>query len=83
MESVMMELEVDEKDLKAAGAEPLTDGRRGLVIHGWEIESRKGAILNSSTVQEYSHIFSYFNYLYYFLMHIFIQFQTSKLMELA
>lgn len=49
----MMELEVDEKDLKAAGAEPLTDGRRGLVIHGWEIESRKGAILNSSTVQEW------------------------------
>ncbi|KAJ0076582.1 TIP41-like protein [Pistacia vera] len=48
-----MEMEVDEKDLKAAGAVPLTDGRCGLLIHGWEIESRKRAILNSSAVQEW------------------------------
>ncbi|KAF3965655.1 hypothetical protein CMV_010183 [Castanea mollissima] len=29
-----MEVEVDEKELKAAGAEPLPDGRRGLRNHG-------------------------------------------------
>ncbi|KAF7126716.1 hypothetical protein RHSIM_Rhsim11G0157800 [Rhododendron simsii] len=33
-----MEFEVDEKELKAAGAELLPDGRRGLRLHGWEIE---------------------------------------------
>jgi hypothetical protein len=43
-----MEVEADEKELKAAGAEPLPDGRRGLRIHGWEIESRKRSILTSS-----------------------------------
>ncbi|XP_041013801.1 TIP41-like protein isoform X2 [Juglans microcarpa x Juglans regia] len=43
-----MEVEIDEKELKAAGAEPLSDGRRGLRIHGWEIESRKRSILKSS-----------------------------------
>ncbi|KAI4295720.1 hypothetical protein L6164_035736 [Bauhinia variegata] len=49
-----MELEVDEKDLKAAGAELFADvGRRGVRIHGWEIESRKGSILNSSTLQQW------------------------------
>ncbi|GAB4852842.1 TIP41-like protein [Ancistrocladus abbreviatus] len=42
-----MELEIDENELKAAGAELLTDGRRGLRISGWEIESRKRSILNS------------------------------------
>lgn len=46
-----MEVEVDEKELKAAGAEPLTDGRHGLRIHGWEIESRKRSILKSSTLE--------------------------------
>lgn len=45
-----MAMEVDEKDLKAAGAELLSDSdRRGLRIHGWEIFSLKGSILNSST----------------------------------
>nr|QHI08409.1 TIP41-like protein [Acer palmatum] len=48
-----MEVVVDEKDLKAAGAQPLPDGRRGLRIHGWEIESHKGTILKSSTFQEW------------------------------
>ncbi|KAE8099298.1 hypothetical protein FH972_017289 [Carpinus fangiana] len=43
-----MEVEADEKDLKVAGAEPLPDGRKGLRIHGWEIESRKRSILTSS-----------------------------------
>ncbi|KAG7976634.1 hypothetical protein I3843_06G160100 [Carya illinoinensis] len=46
-----MDVETDEKELKAAGAEPLSDGRRGLRIHGWEIESRKRSILNSSEHQ--------------------------------
>ncbi|KAL4615297.1 hypothetical protein ACB092_07G113400 [Castanea dentata] len=46
-----MEVEVDEKELKAAGAEPLPDGRRGLRIHGWEIETRKLSILTSSNLQ--------------------------------
>ncbi|KAG6710687.1 TIP41-like protein isoform X2 [Carya illinoinensis] len=46
-----MEVETDEKELKAAGAVPLTDGRFGLRIHGWEIESRKRSILNSSSLQ--------------------------------
>ena len=49
-----MEVEVDEKDLKAAGAEPLTGERRGLRIRGWEIESRKRSILNSSSVERYT-----------------------------
>ncbi|GKV43210.1 hypothetical protein SLEP1_g50529 [Rubroshorea leprosula] len=48
-----MEVEVDDKDLKAAGAELLTDGRRGLRIHGWEIESRNNSILNSSSFQQW------------------------------
>ena len=46
-----MEVEVDEKELKAAGAEPLPDDRRGLRIHGWEIETRKLSILTSSNLQ--------------------------------
>ncbi|KAH9695283.1 TIP41-like protein [Citrus sinensis] len=48
-----MEVEVDEKDLKVAGAEPLTGERRGLRIRGWEIESRKRSILNSSSVERW------------------------------
>lgn len=42
-----MEVQADENDLKAAGAESLADGRSGLRIHGWEIESCKLPILNS------------------------------------
>lgn len=49
-----MEWEGDEKELKAAGAELLTGGRRGLRIHGWEIESRKCSILKSAHRQQYS-----------------------------
>ncbi|XP_058769540.1 TIP41-like protein [Vicia villosa] len=49
-----MELEVDDNDLKAAGAEIFVDGgRRGIRIHGWSIESRRNSILNSSSVQEW------------------------------
>ncbi|KAJ4967447.1 hypothetical protein NE237_019296 [Protea cynaroides] len=40
-------MEVDESELKAAGAELLPEGRFGVRIHGWEIESRKRSILNS------------------------------------
>ncbi|TQE01280.1 hypothetical protein C1H46_013096 [Malus baccata] len=38
-------------ELKAAGAEPLTDGRYGLRIHVWDIESRKRSILSSSNTE--------------------------------
>ncbi|KAJ7946123.1 TIP41-like family protein [Quillaja saponaria] len=49
-----MEVEVDEKDLKAAGAELFSgDGRHGIRIHDWEIESSKRFILNSSTLQQW------------------------------
>ncbi|CAH9100295.1 unnamed protein product [Cuscuta europaea] len=48
-----MEWEGDEKELKAAGAELLTDGRRGLRIQGWEIESRKCSILNSAQREQW------------------------------
>lgn len=47
-----MEVTVNDNDLKAAGAELLPDERHGLRIHGWEIESRKGTILKSSTLEE-------------------------------
>lgn len=46
-----MEAVIDEKELKAAGAEPLTDGRLGLRIHGWEIETSKRSILTSLELQ--------------------------------
>lgn len=49
-----MEHEVNEGDLKAAGAELLPEGRSGLRIHGWEIESRKFPILNSFNREKYS-----------------------------
>ncbi|CAO2813966.1 unnamed protein product [Amaranthus hypochondriacus] len=42
-----MEVEIDEEELKIAGGEILSDGRRGLRIHGWEIESSKRSILTS------------------------------------
>ncbi|KAE9589363.1 hypothetical protein Lal_00000617 [Lupinus albus] len=49
-----MEVEIDEKDLKAAGAEVFVDGgRRGIRIHGWLIETRRNSILNSSSVQQW------------------------------
>ncbi|RZB43692.1 TIP41-like protein isoform B [Glycine soja] len=49
-----MELEVDENDLKAAGAELFAEGgRRGIRINGWLIETRRHSILNSSTFQEW------------------------------
>ena len=44
-------VEVEGKELKATGAEPLPNGHRGLRIHGWEIETRKLSILNSSNLQ--------------------------------
>nr|POE58009.1 hypothetical protein CFP56_72275 [Quercus suber] len=44
-------VEVEEKELKGAGAEPLPDSRRGLCIHGWEIETCKLSILTSSKLQ--------------------------------
>lgn len=53
VKSAKMEVELDEKDLKSAGAELLEDGRRGIRIHGWEIESRKRYILNSLAVQQW------------------------------
>ncbi|KAA8536250.1 hypothetical protein F0562_028728 [Nyssa sinensis] len=48
-----MEVEVDETELKAFGAELLPDGQRGLRIHGWEIESRKRPILKSLDVEDW------------------------------
>ncbi|XP_016487197.1 TIP41-like protein [Nicotiana tabacum] len=48
-----MEWESDERELKAAGAEVLPEGRRGLRIHGWEIESRKRSILTSLQLQQW------------------------------
>ncbi|CAI9104332.1 OLC1v1002980C1 [Oldenlandia corymbosa var. corymbosa] len=47
------EWESDEKLVKEAGGEVLPDGRHGLRIHGWEIESRKGSILKSLQRQEW------------------------------
>ncbi|XP_074348239.1 TIP41-like protein isoform X1 [Apium graveolens] len=46
-----MEGEIDKEELKAAGAQLLPDGRSGLIIKGWEIETRKFPILNSLNVQ--------------------------------
>ncbi|XP_055806804.1 TIP41-like protein isoform X4 [Solanum dulcamara] len=48
-----MEWESDDKELKAAGAEPLPAGRRGVRIHGWEIDCRKLFILNSVHLQRW------------------------------
>lgn len=50
---VVMEVEPDEKELKAAGAQLLPDGRRGLRIHGWEIETQKRSILTSSNFEQW------------------------------
>ncbi|KNA10442.1 hypothetical protein SOVF_144040 [Spinacia oleracea] len=46
-----MEVEIDEEEIKSAGGESLTDGRRGLRIHGWEIETSKRSILTSPELQ--------------------------------
>lgn len=48
-----MEWEADEKEVKAAGAELLPDGRRGLRIHGWEIESANRSCLTSLNLQSW------------------------------
>ncbi|XP_050208756.1 TIP41-like protein [Mercurialis annua] len=48
-----MAVEVDENDLKSAGAELLTDGRRGVRINGWEIVSHNGSILTSSIYEQW------------------------------
>ncbi|KAL4036554.1 hypothetical protein IC575_000104 [Cucumis melo] len=50
---LVMEVEPDEKELKAAGAQLLPDGRRGLRIHGWEIETHKRSILTSSNFEQW------------------------------
>ncbi|KGN43872.1 TIP41-like protein [Cucumis sativus] len=50
-----MEVEPEEKELKAAGAQLLPDGRRGLRIHGWEIETHKRSILTSSNFEQWEH----------------------------
>ncbi|XP_020250895.1 LOW QUALITY PROTEIN: TIP41-like protein [Asparagus officinalis] len=42
-----------ESDLKAAGAELLPDGRRGLHLKGWKIESLHRSILTSLAIQEW------------------------------
>ncbi|KAJ3706013.1 hypothetical protein LUZ61_009718 [Rhynchospora tenuis] len=42
-----------ESDLKAAGAEELPDGRSGVRLKGWHVESFKRPILNSSAVQKW------------------------------
>ncbi|XP_071725102.1 TIP41-like protein [Rutidosis leptorrhynchoides] len=46
-------IELDEEELNSYGGKLLSDGRRGLFIHGWEIESRRGSILNSSSVLQW------------------------------
>lgn len=48
-----METVVDKEILKSSGAELLPDGRRGLRIHDWEIETLRGTILTSLAVEEY------------------------------
>nr|GEV45361.1 TIP41-like protein [Tanacetum cinerariifolium] len=48
-----MEWEADSKEIKAAGAELLPDGRKGLRIHGWEIESSNRSCLTSLNLQSW------------------------------
>jgi hypothetical protein len=43
-----------ELDLKAAGAEPLPEGRSGVRLKEWHVESFNGPILNSSAVERYA-----------------------------
>ncbi|KAK9053545.1 hypothetical protein SSX86_024619 [Deinandra increscens subsp. villosa] len=46
-----MEWEADEKELNAAGAELLPDGRIGLDIRGWEIDSNNSSCLTFLNLQ--------------------------------
>lgn len=62
-----MEVEIDENDLKAAGAELLADGRHGIRVHGWEVHSLKSSILNSPTLKLY---FPFFNFIFYYSLTI-------------
>lgn len=48
-----MQWEADEKQVKAAGAELLPAGQRGLRIHGWEIESANRSCLTSLNLQSW------------------------------
>ncbi|KAG0479285.1 hypothetical protein HPP92_010143 [Vanilla planifolia] len=49
-----MQIDVgSEKDLQEAGAEALPDGRCGIRIRGWEIESCKRSILGSTPLREW------------------------------
>ncbi|XP_047314759.1 TIP41-like protein isoform X2 [Impatiens glandulifera] len=48
-----VEPEVQDRMLQAAGAQLLPDGRKGLTIHGWEIETQHRPILNSRLLQEW------------------------------
>ncbi|XP_024005761.1 TIP41-like protein isoform X2 [Eutrema salsugineum] len=48
-----MEIEVDKGILKSSGAELLPNGRRGLRIHDWEIETLRGTILTSLALQDW------------------------------
>ena len=52
-----METEVDKEILKSAGAELLPDGRKGLRIHDWEIETIRGTILTSLAHEQYSNLY--------------------------
>lgn len=67
----MMEWEAGEKELKAAGAEPLGDGRHGLRIRGWEIESYKGSILKSLHREEYVPAFALCFFFLFIILHKF------------
>ncbi|KAK1414534.1 hypothetical protein QVD17_30280 [Tagetes erecta] len=48
-----MDWEADEKEVKAAGGELLPHGRKGLRIHGWEIESSNRSCLTSLNLQSW------------------------------
>ncbi|WVZ21003.1 hypothetical protein V8G54_008325, partial [Vigna mungo] len=52
----MMDLEVDENDLKAVGVELFVDDGPGICISGWSIETRRHSILNYSTIQDPHHV---------------------------
>lgn len=46
--------DAEERDLKAAGGERLPEGRSGVRLKGWLIESCKRFILNSAERDEYA-----------------------------
>lgn len=66
-----MEVEVDENDLKAAGAELLPGGRHGIRIHGWEVESLNRSILSSSTLQLCAFLFPLYTCTYIINIYVF------------